>query len=67
VIRTLADDATRDIWTLGYALLQGNKVKIQYRSDVAPPYETARLEDVAVVGRAIGVFVNGQLQPIGGN
>jgi hypothetical protein len=60
-------NATKEGWTFGFALLQGNRVKIQYRSEVAPPYEAARVEDVAVVGRAFGVFVDGQLQALVGN
>lgn len=59
-------NATNEGWTLGVPLLQGNRVKIQYRSAVAPPYETAQRSEVEVVGRVFGVFVNGQLQHLGG-
>ena len=59
-------NATNERWTLGIPLLQGNRVKIQYRSTVAPPYETAQRSELEVVGRVLGVFVDGQLQPLGG-
>lgn len=59
-------NATKKNWTFGFALLQGGRVKIQYRSEVAPPYEAAPAADVSVIGRAVGVFVNGQFQPLGG-
>ncbi len=59
-------NATKQRWTFGYALLKSNKVKIQYRSAVAPPFETALADDVSVIGRAVGAFVEGQLQRLGG-
>lgn len=59
-------NATNEHWTVGIPLLKGDRVTIQYRSAVAPPYEKAQREDVIVVGRALGVFVDGRFQPLGG-
>lgn len=61
-----AFNATKERWTFGLPSLRGDKVHILYFSYVAPRSETPRLDQVTVAGRAYGVFVNGQFQPLGG-
>ena len=61
-----AFNATKERWTFGLPSLRVDKVHILYFSYVAPRSETPRLDQVTVVGRAYGVFVNGQFQPLGG-
>jgi len=40
-------------------------VSVLYLSHVAPRSETPRAQDVSVLGRAFGVFVNGVLHKLG--
>jgi hypothetical protein len=54
-------NATNERWTLGVPTLQTDKVKIHYMSPSAPRSETPRRDDVRVLGRAYGVFVDGVL------
>lgn len=61
-----AFNATKERWTFGLPTLRIDKVHILYFSYVAPRSETPHLDQVKVVGRAYGVFVGGQLQPLGG-
>jgi len=61
-----AFNATKERWTFGLPTLRYDKVHILYFSHVAPRSEAPRLDQVTVVGRAYGVFVNGQLQPLRG-
>ncbi len=61
-----AFNATKERWTFGLPTQRGDKVHILYFSYVAPRSETPLVDQVKVVGRAYGVFVNGQLQPLGG-
>ena len=65
VVGRKAFNATRERWTFGLPLLRENKVHIIYNSRIAPNAEDPRRADVIVLGRAIGVFVDGELQPIG--
>lgn len=67
VSRAGAFNATGELWTFGRPTLRHDKVHILYYSHVAPRSETTRVGDVAVFGRAHGVFVDGKLQPIGGS
>ena len=66
VSRAGAFNATNDRWTFGLPRLRNDKVSILYRSHIAPRSETPRAEDVLVVGRAFGVFVDGVLHKLGG-
>ena len=59
-------NATNDRWTFGFPRLRNDKVSVLYRSRVAPRSEKPRAEDVQVVGRAYGVFVDGVLTKLGG-
>jgi hypothetical protein len=61
-----AFNATKERWTFGLPSVRGDKAHILYFSHVAPRSEAPRVEEVAVVGRAFGVFVGGQLQLLGG-
>lgn len=61
-----AFNATKDKWTFGRPTLRHNKVHILYHSHVAPRSETPRSEDVKVVGRAFGVFIDGVFKKLGG-
>ena len=61
-----AFNATKERWTFGLPSLRPSKVRVLYFSHIAPLSEMARVQDVEVVGRAFGVFVNGQLQLLGG-
>ncbi|MEO6323557.1 MAG: DEAD/DEAH box helicase [Thermoanaerobaculia bacterium] len=61
-----AFNATKERWTFGRPSVRGDKVHILYFSHVAPRSEAPRVEEVTVVGRAFGVFVGGQFQPLGG-
>jgi len=61
-----AFNATNDRWTFGLPRLRKDKVSVLYRSHVAPRSETPLAEDVRVVGRAFGVFVDGALLKLGG-
>jgi ATP-dependent helicase YprA (DUF1998 family) len=65
VNRTGAFNATGQRWTLGLPRLRKDKVHILYHSHVAPRAEMPRASEVAVFGRAHGVFVNGALEPVG--
>ena len=65
VVGRRAFNATRERWTFGLPLLREDKVHIIYRSHIAPLAEEPRRTDVSVIGRAIGVFVDGELQPVG--
>ena len=67
VVGRNAFNATRQRWTFGLPRLRGDNVHIVYRSHVAPLAEEPRRSDVSVIGRAVGVFVDGKLQPIGRN
>lgn len=58
-------NATNDRWTLGVPFLRGDKVKVIYRSKVAPRSEMPLAGDVKVVGRVFGVFVDHVLMPLG--
>ena len=60
-----AFNATKERWTFGLPSIRGDKVHILYFSHVAPRSEAPRVEEVSIVGRAFGVFVGGQLQPLG--
>lgn len=60
-----AFNATKERWTFGLPSVRGDKAHILYFSHVAPRSETPRIDEVAVVGRAFGVFVGGQLQFLG--
>lgn len=60
-----AFNATNDRWTFGFPRLRKDKVNVLYRSLVAPRSETPRAEDVKVVGRTFGVFVDGVLIQLG--
>ena len=66
VSRAGAFNATNDRWTFGLPRLRQDKVSVLYRSHVAPRSETPRAEEVKVVGRAFGVFVDGVLNTLGG-
>jgi hypothetical protein len=66
VSKSVAFNATNAGWTFGLPSLRRDKVHILYLSHVAPRSEAPRAEDVAVVGRAFGVFVGGQLERLGG-
>ena len=66
VTKAGAFNATNDRWTFGLPRLRKDKVRILYQSYIAPRSETPRAEDVRVVGRAFGVFVDGVLQKLGG-
>ena len=61
-----AFNATKERWTFGLPTQRGDKVHILYFSYIAPRSETPLVDQVKVVGRAYGVFVNGQLLPLGG-
>jgi hypothetical protein len=61
-----AFNATKERWTFGRPNLRDGKVHILYFSHVAPRSEITQPEQVKVVGRAHGVFVEGQLQLLGG-
>jgi ATP-dependent helicase YprA (DUF1998 family) len=65
VIKEGAFNATKERWTFGLPSVRGDKVHVLYFSHVAPRSEAPRIGDVAVVGRAFGVFVGGQLQLLG--
>jgi hypothetical protein len=60
-----AFNATNDRWTFGLPRLRNDKVSVLYLSHVAPRSETPRAEEVKVVGRAFGVFVDGVLHKLG--
>jgi hypothetical protein len=62
--RSGAFNATGEGWTFGLASQRQDKIHILYYSHVAPRAEMALLSEVSVLGRAYGVFVNGELQPI---
>jgi hypothetical protein len=64
--RTGAFNATGKRWTFGLPSVRQDKIHILYYSHVAPRAETPRASDVAVLGRAYGVFVDGVLQLVGG-
>ena len=65
VVGRNAFNATREHWTLGLPRLRDNTVNILYRSHTAPFSEEPRRSDVSVLGRAIAVFVDGNLTSIG--
>ena len=65
VVGSNAFNATRERWTFGLPRVRDDKVHILYRSHVAPSSEEPRRSDVSVIGRAIAVFIDGQLQSIG--
>ena len=65
ISKTKGFNATNDQWTFGFPFLRGDKVSVLYRSRVAPRSEKPRAEDVKIVGRAFGVFVDGILQELG--
>ena len=65
IVGSNAFNATRERWTFGLPRLRGDRVHIVYRSHVAPLAEESRRSDVSVIGRVVGVFVDGELQPIG--
>ena len=65
VTRTEAFNATNDRWTFGLPRPRKDKVSILYQSHIAPRSETPRAADVQVVGRAFGVFVEGELRKLG--
>ena len=67
VVGSHAFNATGECWTFGLPVVRGDKVHIVYRSQVAPLAEDPRRSEVSVLGLAIGVFVEGALQPIGTN
>ena len=62
VTRAGAFNATKARWTFGLPRLRKDKVSILYQSHIAPRTEAPRVEDVKVVGRAYGVFVDGVFQ-----
>jgi len=66
VSREGAFNATNERWTFGLPSVRGDKAHILYFSYVAPRSEAPRVEEVTVVGRAFGVFVGGQFEPVGG-
>ena len=57
-----AFNATRARWTFGLPRLRKDKVSVLYQSHVAPRTETPRAEDVKIVGRLFGAFVDGVFQ-----
>jgi ATP-dependent helicase YprA (DUF1998 family) len=61
-----AFNATKERWTFGWPTVRADKAHILYFSYVAPRSEQPRVDEVTVVGRAFGVFVGGQLQPVRG-
>lgn len=65
VSRARAFNATNEQWTFGLPSLRQDKVRILYYSHIAPRAETPRASEVLVRGRAVGVFVDGVLQPVG--
>ena len=65
VVGSHAFNATGERWTFGLPLVREDKVHIVYRSHAAPRAEDPRRSDVSVIGRAIGVFVHGDLRPVG--
>ena len=66
VTKAGAFNATGDRWTFGLPRLRNKKISILYQSSIAPRSEMPWEEDVRVVGRAFGVFVDGVLQELGG-
>ncbi len=54
-----AFNATGQSWTFGLPRLREEKVRILYYSHEAPTAESVRQSEVRVIGRAIGVFVDG--------
>jgi hypothetical protein len=62
-----AFNATGSQWTFGLPSIRDDKVYILYHSHVAPRSETHQFENVHIVGRAYGVFVNGVLQRLRGD
>ena len=66
VTKAGAFNATKRRWTFGLPRLRKDKVRILYHSYIAPRSEMPRAEDVRVIGRAIGVFVDGVLQTLEG-
>ncbi|KAF5055625.1 ATP-dependent RNA helicase RhlE [anaerobic digester metagenome] len=65
VSKTGAFNATNAHWTFGIPRLREDKISVLYNSHIAPRSETPRVEDVSVVGRAVGVFIDGVLIKIG--
>lgn len=66
VSRMGAFNATKEQWTFGLPSVRQDKIRILYYSHVAPRSEMSLTTEVAVLGRAHGVFVNGALQLVGG-
>jgi len=61
-------NATRSRWTFGgLQVRRDGRVTIRYHSHVAPRSEGIDVEDVRIVGRPVGVWVNGRLEPIVSN
>lgn len=60
-----AFNATRETWTLGRPILRNENVRIHYMSGVAPRSEMARSSEVKVVGKVIGVLMDGHLHRLG--
>ena len=65
VSRNGAFNATKKRWTVGLPRLNEDKVSILYLSHIAPRSEKPLANEVKVVGRAFGVFVNGILELLG--
>lgn len=62
-------NATNQRWTFGVPKLRddkGDKVKIQYASNIAPRSETVLPSAVKIVARLSGVLVDGHLKTLGG-
>ena len=64
IVGNNAFNATSEYWTLGRPFLRNERVHITYVSYVAPKAEEHRVSDVKVIGRAIGVFVDGDYRSI---
>jgi len=60
-----AFNATGSKWTFGLPSIRGDKVHILYNSNIAPRSETHPLENLRIVGKVYGVFVNGVLKRVG--
>lgn len=64
IVGNNAFNATGEYWTLGRPFLRNERVHITYVSYVAPKAEEHRASDVNVIGRAIGVFADGDYRSI---
>jgi hypothetical protein len=61
-----AFNATNEHWSLGLPSMRGDKVHLLYFSHVAPRSESLPIDEAVVLGRAYGVYVDGDLVTLGG-